>query len=186
MGRHPRCTGGGVNEKYQEFLRAKARLAPALGFDIRDDEINPILKPHQRDIVRWAVKGGRRAIFAAFGLGKSMMQIEAIRLVLSHGGGRGLIIAPLGVRQEFRRDGAKLGVDIKFVRHVDECEATGIYITNYETVRDGKLDPNEFAGTECAVTRNRKRGGTAGPLRTRSRRRCAPREAGAECRNLER
>jgi hypothetical protein len=157
MGRHPRCTGGGVNEKYQEFLRAKARLAPALGFDIRDDEINPILKPHQRDIVRWAVKGGRRAIFAAFGLGKSMMQIEAIRLVLSHGGGRGLIIAPLGVRQEFRRDGAKLGVDIKFVRHVDECEATGIYITNYETVRDGKLDPNEFAAIsldEASVLRS--------------------------------
>lgn len=32
--------------------------------------------PHQRDIVHWAISGGRRAIFASFGLGKTMMQLE--------------------------------------------------------------------------------------------------------------
>jgi vacuolar-type H+-ATPase catalytic subunit A/Vma1 len=29
--------------------------------------------------VRWAVRGGRRAIFAAFGLGKTVIQLETLR-----------------------------------------------------------------------------------------------------------
>src|ERR1035441_7446691 len=60
-----------VSEKYLAFLRAKMCLAKRSGFDIDDSEINPILKPHQRDIVRWEIAGGQRAIFASFGLGRS-------------------------------------------------------------------------------------------------------------------
>lgn len=52
---------------YEAFLREKIRLAPLSGFECAADEINPLLKPHQRDIVQWAVRGGSRAIFAAFG-----------------------------------------------------------------------------------------------------------------------
>jgi DNA modification methylase len=129
---------------YEDFLKRKAVVAPKMGIDISDDEINPILKPHQRDIVRWAVKGGRRAIFAKFGLGKSVMQLETIRLIIKHEGGRGLIVAPLGVRQEFKRDAEMLGFTVKFVRTLDECGPDGIYVTNYESVRDGKLDVNGF------------------------------------------
>jgi DNA modification methylase len=129
---------------YEDFLKRKAVVAPKMGIDISDDEINPILKPHQRDIVRWAVKGGRRAIFAKFGLGKSVMQLETIRLIIKHEGGRGLIVAPLGVRQEFKRDAEMLGFTVKFVRTIDECGPDGIYVTNYESVRDGKLDVNAF------------------------------------------
>lgn len=142
---------------YADFLHSKIRLAPVSGFEIADSDVNPMLKPHQRDIVRWAVKGGRRAIFAAFGLGKSVMQIEVIRIVTDRVNGRGLIVLPLGVRQEFRRDGKMLGVDIKFIRRIEEAGETGIYMTNYETVRDGKLDPNEFAAVsldEASVLRS--------------------------------
>ena len=130
---------------YDEFLRAKATIATVDGFEIDESDINPILKPHQRAIVQWAVSGGRRAIFAAFGLGKTVMQLEAVRLTLEHaGGGRGLIVCPLGVRQEFVRDGAMLGLEPQFIRRVDEASAEGIYLTNYESVRDGKLDPRGF------------------------------------------
>lgn len=45
---------------YLEFLRTKIEIAPKTGFVIKDDEINPALKPHQRDAVKWAVAGGRR------------------------------------------------------------------------------------------------------------------------------
>lgn len=55
---------------YDSFLRSKIKIAPESGFDITDGEINKALKPHQRDAVKWAIKGGRRAVFAAFGLGK--------------------------------------------------------------------------------------------------------------------
>lgn len=130
---------------YSDFLRAKVVMAEPLGFDIDDSEINPILKPHQRAIVKWAVRGGRRAIFAAFGLGKSVIQIEIVRIVRRHAGGMGLIVIPLGVRQEFTRDAAMLGVTVKFIRRIEEADdPNGIYLTNYETVRDEKIDPRVF------------------------------------------
>ncbi|MBX4889799.1 DNA methyltransferase [Rhizobium bangladeshense] len=129
---------------YADFLKNKIRLAPVSGLQVDAADLNPILKPHQRDMVVWAVRGGKRAIFAAFGLGKSVIQIEILRLITKIGGGRALIVLPLGVRQEFRRDGEMLGVDIRFIRRIEEAGDTGIYMTNYETVRDGKLDPNAF------------------------------------------
>jgi hypothetical protein len=131
--------------EYQDFLAAKAQLAPVTGFEVDPADVHPVLKPHQRDAIIWAVRGGRRAIFAAFGLGKSVMQLEAARLVLAKlGRGRGLIVCPLGVRQEFIRDARLLGLEVRFIRTEAEASADGIYITNYESVRDGKLDPRAF------------------------------------------
>lgn len=133
--------------EYIAFLKAKSASVEQRGFDVSEDEINPLLKPHQKAIVRWAVKGGRRAIFAAFGLGKTIIQIEILRLILKYAGGRALIVAPLGVRQEFIRDAAMLGVGIRFIRRIEEADETGIHLTNYESVRDGKLDPRHFTAT---------------------------------------
>jgi DNA modification methylase len=133
-----------MNTDYAEFLNSKIKLSQYHGFNVEASEVNPMLYQHQRDIVRWAVKGGRRAVFAAFGLGKTFMQIEILRIIQKHKGGNALIVAPLGVRQEFMRDGQKLGVDIKFIRRTEEVTGEGFYITNYESVRDGKLDVNEF------------------------------------------
>lgn len=137
-------------DPYRAFLEAKIRMAPAVGFDIDDGDIHPLLKPHQRDIVRWAVRGGRRAIFCAFGLGKTFMQLQSVALVLAKlfalegKAGRGLIVLPLGVRQEFRRDAATLGLHVRFIRRSEDIEGPGLYLTNYESVRDGKLDPALF------------------------------------------
>lgn len=143
---------------YLDFLRQKIRLADFAGFAVEDSDINPMLKPHQRAIVKWAVRGGCRAIFAAFGLGKSVIQIEILRLIQLHAGGQVLICVPLGVRQEFRRDGKMLGVDFKFIRTPDEMEDGQLfYLTNYESVRDGKLDPNLFTAVsldEASVLRS--------------------------------
>ena len=145
-------------DRYVEFLRGKIKLAEFAGFEIADSEVNPILKDHQREIVKWAVKGGCRAIFAAFGLGKSVMQIESLRLIQKHAGGKVLVVCPLGVRQEFRRDGKMLGVDFEFIRSAEEMtDNCNFYITNYESVRDGKLDPNIFAAVsldEASVLRS--------------------------------
>ena len=145
-----------MTQPYWEFLAAKAAVAPQLGRVIRDSDIHPILKPHQRAIVAWAVAGGRRAIFAAFGLGKSIMQLETLRLTLN-GAGRGLIVCPLGVRQEFMHDAAMLGITLTFVNRTDQIGGDGMYITNYEPVRDGKLDPAMFAAVsldEASVLRS--------------------------------
>lgn len=130
---------------YQKFLEQKVAVACALGFEIEDSEINPTLKPHQRAIVRWAIAGGRRAIFAAFGLGKSVIQIEIVRIIMARTGGLGLIVIPLGVRQEFVRDAAMLGVTVQFIRSsADATDRRVVYLTNYESVRDGKINPCAF------------------------------------------
>jgi hypothetical protein len=130
---------------YQTFLEAKASLATSTGIAATPAEVHPLLKPHQVDAVIWAVRGGRRAIFASFGLGKTFIQLETVRLVLAKTGKeRGLIVVPLGVRQEFVRDAAKLGLTVTFIRSEAETAGPGIYLTNYESVRDGKLDPTGF------------------------------------------
>jgi hypothetical protein len=150
---------GPATTDYEDFLRAKVAVAPLSGFEIDASAIHPILKPHQRVSVQWALRGGRRALFQSFGLGKTLQQLELMRLVAEHTRGRTLIVAPLGVRQEFRRDAIeKLGwtEGPKFIRTIEEADRPGVYITNYEPVRDGKLDPAAFEGStldEASVLR---------------------------------
>jgi DNA modification methylase len=115
------------------------------GYEIEDFEIHPIIKPHQRACIKWAVKGGNRALFEAFGLGKSLQQIEIVRLTRQRAGGKALIVCPLGVRQEFKRDGAMVGVQFQFIRRPEEMGEGDFYLTNYESIRDGKLDPRIFS-----------------------------------------
>lgn len=80
---------------YQDFLLSKVAFAPETGFEISKDKINPALKPHQRDAVMWAVKGGRRALFEAFGLGKTVQELEWCRIITAEKGGKALIVMPL-------------------------------------------------------------------------------------------
>ena len=141
---------------YTAFLEGKADFHHTYGRPVSADEVNPILKDHQRAVVQWAVEGGRRAIFASFGLGKTLMQLEVLRLTLN-GTGRALIVLPLGVRQEFTHDAAMLGIPVRFVRRTEELNEDGIYLTNYESIRDGRLDPNQFTAAsldEASVLRS--------------------------------
>lgn len=136
---------------YQDFLLSKVAFAPETGFEISKDKINPALKPHQRDAVMWAVKGGRRALFEAFGLGKTVQELEWCRIITAEKGGKALIVMPLGVRQEFTKDAQELlGIPApQYVRTMAEVKAaeTQIVITNYERVRDGDIDPTYFTAT---------------------------------------
>ena len=148
---------------YHEFLRAKIKLARSLGFDVPLDQINPGLKPHTRDIVRWALKGGQRAIFASFGLHKTSTNLEVMRQIGIHRPCLRLIVLPLGVRQEFVREAAKrftgeYAIDLKFIR--SDAEVGGIdtiYMTNYESVREGKITVSRFGAAaldEASVLRS--------------------------------
>ena len=152
---------------YDSFLRAKLQFAAFTGREIAPHEVNPLALPHQADVIRWAARGGRRAIFAAFGLGKSLMQVELARLMQKHARGRHLQVCPLGVRQEFIRDGhldtpefrlaahkqgldydavrREYSIDFQFVQKTDQVGGDGFYLTNYESVRDRKIDMNLFS-----------------------------------------
>jgi DNA modification methylase len=143
---------------YLGFLKRKIKMANFDGFRVELSALHECLFDHQRDIVRWAVLGGNRAIFAKFGLGKSVMQCEWMRQIIAFAGGHGLIVCPLGVRQELIRDALMLGIELRFIRSAAEMTSDHhFYVTNYETVRDGKLDPALFTAVsldEASVLRS--------------------------------
>lgn len=145
---------------YEQFVARKVTFDQRFGHTIDPAEVHLLLKPHQRALVAWAVAGGRRAVFASYGLGKSLIQLEVLRLTLAHHGdsdGRALIICPLSVRLEFAADAAKIGLDLRFVRRTEDLDGPGLYVTNYESVRDGRLDVNAFTAVsldEASVLRS--------------------------------
>ncbi|MEK3873674.1 MULTISPECIES: DNA methyltransferase [unclassified Paenibacillus] len=138
---------------YIDFLKTKIEIARETGFMVSPDEIHPVLKPHQRGGVAWALRGGCRALFEAFGLGKTVQELEFCRLVMKHKGGKALIILPLGVKLEFENDAVNLlGMEKpEYVRTMAEVEGAvgSILLTNYERVRDGDIDPTYF--TACVL-----------------------------------
>lgn len=85
---------------YKRFLRAKDRAVKPVGFSVDDSAISESLYPFQRDIVRWAIRLGRAAIFADCGMGKTIQQLEWARLVCAKSGGAVLILAPLAVAKQ--------------------------------------------------------------------------------------
>lgn len=148
---------------YRQFLETKIELATDSGFEVSKQDLNPALMPHQKDAVKWALKGGKRALFESFGLGKTVQELEFLHQVIKHEGqaARALLVCPLGVRQEFTHDAEKLlGYPApKYVRTMEEVRACDdqILITNYERVRDGDIDPAYFTATsldEASVLRS--------------------------------
>ncbi|WP_309132673.1 DNA methyltransferase [Brevibacterium sp.] len=144
---------------YMEFLKAKAAVSPQSGFDVAIEDLHPRLFEHQKLLVRWALAGGCRAVFAAFGIGKSIIQLEILRQIKIRHAGPVAIVAPLGVRIEFANDAEKLGVATRFIQRDAQVdpEFGGIYLTNYESVRDGKLTPGQFTAVsldEASILRS--------------------------------
>lgn len=146
---------------YREFLETKIELAKESGFVVSPSKVNSVLKPHQKDAVVWALRGGRRALFESFGLGKTVQELEFCHLAAEHENGRALIVLPLGVKQEFTRDAVDvLGYDKPiYCRTMEEVEScrNQIVLTNYERVRDGDIRPDYFVATsldEASVLRS--------------------------------
>lgn len=152
-----------INNPYQDFLEKKIVVAEDYGTEIQPENLSEILKPHQRDIVSWCIKGGRRAIFASFGLGKTVMQLELAKQVILLENKPFLICMPLGVVGEFKRDNEFLntGFQIEYIKDSDSVNSyeSKIYVTNYERVRKGDINPEKFGGVsfdEASILRNLK------------------------------
>lgn len=128
---------------YSAFLSDKRITSNPVGFDISDADINPKLFPFQRDIVRWAVRRGRAALFCDCGLGKSPMQLDWARLVCDHTAGNVLILAPLAVAAQTVREGEKFGIPVTICRDHSDVQP-GINITNYERLH--LFAPDGFTG----------------------------------------
>lgn len=146
---------------YESFLKNKVVIAPEFGMDVSNLELTEKLFPHQKDIIHFCLKGGRRAIFASFGLGKTFMQLEIAKQIILETGKPFLIVCPLGVAGEFKRDNRKLetGYGIDYITDTDDFETPNIqiYLTNYERIRKGDVNADWFGGVsfdEASILRN--------------------------------
>lgn len=124
---------------YEQFLIDKLITAPKTGFE--PDAINPAAKDFQKDIIRWALRRGRAAIFADTGLGKTFMQLEWARQV-SEKIGPVLIFAPLAVGAQTVAEAKKFGVE--GVELVAEPTDAFIQVVNYDKMH--RFTPDRYAG----------------------------------------
>jgi len=127
---------------YAAFIAGKERRHLPIGIDVNVTDVHPMLHPWQAELVVWATKVGRAAVWADTGLGKTVIQVEWLRLMAK----RGLIIAPLAVCAQTIREAAKVGVAVTYLREGGADLAPGMYITNYEVA--DRFDP---AGLDAVV-----------------------------------
>ena len=117
---------------YEDFIaRKSSREITNDSIQVSADELNPLLYPFQRDIVRWALAKGRAAIFADCGLGKTAMQLEWAKCVCLERGGSVLILAPLAVSSQTAAEGEKFGIPVTLCERAEDVKP-GINVTNYE------------------------------------------------------
>lgn len=127
---------------YDKFLNSKTLRQLSYGKEIRLGDIHSKLFPFQKDVVRWAVKKGRAAVFLDTGLGKTFVQLEWARLL----GQKTLIIAPLSVARQTVREASKIDLTVIYVRSQFEADEVfnheNIFITNYEMIE--RFDASHF------------------------------------------
>jgi len=126
-----------VTVTYDAFVAAKGRADAYSGIDAPD--IHAKLFPHQMDLVLWALRRGRAAIFADTGLGKTLMELEIARHASRIG--RVLILAPLAVAEQTVREAAHF--DIAGVAHSRHDSGALIDVCNYEMLHT--RDPGAYA-----------------------------------------
>jgi len=128
---------------YAEFLDQKTQGGADSGFD-------PVWMPSflfdfQSQMVEWAVKKGRAAIFADCGLGKTSMGLVWATNVARKSKKPVLYLTPLAVASQTVREAHKFDIDAMQSR---DGEAKGpVIVTNYERLH--YFNPSDFSGVVC-------------------------------------
>lgn len=140
--------------EYEQFIKSKEIVVPACGFEKSKDEMNLKLFDWQKDIVYWALKKGRTALFEDCGLGKTIQQLEWAESVCNYTKKPVLILTPLAVAAQTKREGQKFGYSVTVCRTQDDV-AEGINVTNYEMLEH--FDSEKFGGIvldESSILKN--------------------------------
>jgi len=122
---------------YKEFLKTKLEYGKSESME--SVQINKMLFDFQRDIVTWACKKGRAAIFADTGLGKTFMQLEFAKNANKNTSGKTIIFAPLSVNEQTIQEAKKLNLEVTRYNINDDID---IKICNYENI--DKINPDDY------------------------------------------
>ena len=97
--------------RYEDFLKNKRFVLESCGFEVDKNTLNPLLYDFQKDIVKWALRKGKAALFEDTGLGKTIQQLAWADAVAKHEHGRVLILAPLAVSKQTAKEAEKFGIE---------------------------------------------------------------------------
>lgn len=131
---------------YENFLKGKSIVDSPDGFMIELEDLNPMLFDWQKVLTQWALMRGRAALFEDCGLGKTPQQLVWAYHVSKRMDAPVVILAPLAVAQQTKREGDKFGVKVHISTSQRDIK-NGINVTNYEKLH--KYDPSKFAGVVC-------------------------------------
>jgi hypothetical protein len=130
---------------YSDFLHARTHLTNTFGF--APTFVPSWLFDFQGDLVEWATRKGRAAIFGDCGLGKTPMQLVWAQNVIEHANKPVLIVAPLAASAQTMREAAKFNIDAERSRDGQISGKPRIVVTNYERLEH--FDSTCFAGMVC-------------------------------------
>jgi DNA modification methylase/protein-tyrosine phosphatase len=133
-----------MKTEYLEFLQKKQKNHIESGFEVNEADLNSNLFDFQRFIVKRALKAGKYAIFADCGLGKTLMQLSWADQVSRQTNKRVLVLAPLVVVEQTKREAIKFGIPIDFID-----------ADNYEQLNN--IDAYSYAGVvldESSILKN--------------------------------
>jgi DNA modification methylase len=133
-----------MKNEYLEFLKKKQKTHILSGFDVDENQLNSLMFPFQKFIVKRALKAGKYAIFADCGLGKTLMQLEWSSQVVKETNKPVLILAPLAVVGQTKNEGIKFGIDM-----------SNIHVNNYDQLEN--IDTSIYSGIvldESSILKN--------------------------------
>lgn len=132
-----------MNADYQSWIENKLNSKPPIGLvDVPNLDAYPLF-PHQRDLVAWALKRGRCAIFADTGLGKTRMEIVWSHIISQHIKKPVVILTPLAVAAQHVAEALEIGIESRVCREAEDV-GPGINVINYDRLH--KLDTSVFGG----------------------------------------
>jgi hypothetical protein len=142
----PKSGEGGLSpDDYKSFVERKSQLAGCNGFEPTFE--HPKAYGFQTELVNWAIRRGRSAIFADCGLGKTLMQMTWSQNVARETNRPVLILAPLMVAVQTTEEADKFGFNAKRSSAGEIPAGVDIVTTNYERLHH--FDPEDFGGVVC-------------------------------------
>ena len=134
---------------YHKFLETKRKTFVESGFEINENELNPLLKDFQKYGIKTALFKGKFAFFFDCGLGKTFSQLEWAKQVYLKTNQKVLILAPLAIVEQTKNEAIKFGIDLNYFDITNYDQLKNIDCTIYSGVvldessilkgRDGKL-----------------------------------------------
>ncbi len=145
--------------RYEDYLCVKEQKPIEMGIDVDMDDMNQHLFGWQKEVVKWALKRGRAALFEECGMGKTIQQLEWSKHIAQHTGLPVMLHCPVGVRQQTLREARKFGISRQVPVNVcddqDDVLPGSIVIANYEKLH--RFDSRQFGGVvldESSILKN--------------------------------